>query len=155
MLLYQTPGRRPPRVTGCVVSIGPWGWVAARNEHAPSRFRDSVVGFVYQCLSRTRNLTASKQSFSRYETKEILDRWQWKCDVAKFSFQTIHSNVWAEDTLELPLWAKRGRKHCFSGQLVHAPLRGGTCAFTLKIVARVVNTMIKNSSCDDRPSIRT
>ena len=34
---------------------------------------------------------------------------------------------------------------------VHAPLRGGTCAFTLKIV----NTLINNSSRDDRPSIST
>ena len=36
---------------------------------------------------------------------------------------------------------------------VHAAVRGGTCAFTLKIV----NTLIKNSSmsCDDRPSIST
>ena len=33
----------------------------------------------------------------------------------------------------------------------HAGARGGTCAFTLKIV----NTLIKNSSRDDRPSIST
>ena len=33
----------------------------------------------------------------------------------------------------------------------HAAARGGTCAFTLKIV----NTLIENSSRDDRPSIST
>jgi len=39
----------------------------------------------------------------------------------------------------------------FLGLFVHAAVRGGTCAFTLKIV----NTLIKNSSRDDRPSIST
>ena len=39
----------------------------------------------------------------------------------------------------------------FLGLLVHAAVRGGTCAFTLKIV----NKLIKNSSRDDRPSIST
>ena len=34
---------------------------------------------------------------------------------------------------------------------VHAAVRGGTCAFTLKIV----NTLIKNSSRDEKPSIST
>ena len=33
----------------------------------------------------------------------------------------------------------------FLGLFVHAAVRGGTCAFTLKIV----NTLIKNSSRDD------
>ena len=40
---------------------------------------------------------------------------------------------------------------CFLMLFVHAAARGGTCAFTLKIV----NTMIKNSSRDDRPLILT
>ena len=39
----------------------------------------------------------------------------------------------------------------FLGLYVYAAVRGGTCAFTLKIV----NTLIKNSSRDDRPSIST
>ena len=39
----------------------------------------------------------------------------------------------------------------FLGLVVHAAVRGGTCAFKLKIV----NTLIKNSSRDDRPSIST
>ena len=54
----------------------------------------------------------------------------------------------AEDTLIPPLWEKRGIFFFFS---VHAAARGGTCAFTLKIV----NTLIKDSSRDDRPSIST
>ena len=39
----------------------------------------------------------------------------------------------------------------FLGLFVHAAVRGGICAFTLKIV----NTLIKNSSRDDKPSIST
>ena len=39
----------------------------------------------------------------------------------------------------------------FLGLFVHAAVRGETCAFTLKIG----NTLIKNSSSDDRPSIST
>ena len=37
----------------------------------------------------------------------------------------------------------------FLGLFVHSAVRGGTCAFTLKIV----NTLIKNSSRDDKPSV--
>ena len=55
-----------------------------------------------------------------------------------------------EDTLVPPLWGTR-EKNVFLGLFVQAAVRGGTCAFTLKIV----NTLIKNSSRDDRPSIST
>ena len=44
-----------------------------------------------------------------------------------------------------------GQKVCFLGLFVHAAVRGGTCGFTLKNV----NTLIKDSSRDDRPSIST
>ena len=44
-----------------------------------------------------------------------------------------------------------GKKNVFPGLFVHTAVRGGTCAFTLKIV----NTLIKNSSRDDRHSIST
>ena len=59
----------------------------------------------------------------------------------------------AEDTLVPPLWGTREKKcFVFPGLFVHDAVRGGTtCAFTLKIV----NTPIKNSSRDDRPSIST
>ena len=48
-------------------------------------------------------------------------------------------------------YGENGQKMFFFGLFVHAAVRGGTCAFTLKIV----NTLIKNSSRDDRPSIST
>ena len=44
---------------------------------------------------------------------------------------------------------QNGKKMCFFNIIVHAAARGGTCALTLKIVS----TLIKNSSRDDRPSI--
>ena len=39
----------------------------------------------------------------------------------------------------------------YVGLFVHAAIRGGTCDFKLKIV----NTLIKNSTRNDRPSIST
>ena len=63
MFLYQTPGRRPPRITGRVVTTVTRGWIGAPDEHAPFKFHDAVVGFVDRCLSRTRNLTASNLTF--------------------------------------------------------------------------------------------
>ena len=57
----------------------------------------------------------------------------------------------AEDTLVPPLWEHEKKMFVFLGLFVHAAVRGGTRTFTLKIV----NTLIKNSSRDDRPSIST
>ena len=48
-------------------------------------------------------------------------------------------------------YGEHGKINGFLGLFVHDAVRGGTCAFTLKIV----NTLIKNSSHDDRPSIST
>ena len=49
-------------------------------------------------------------------------------------------------------YGEHGKKvFVFQGLFVHAAVRGGTCAFTFKIV----NTLVKNSSRDDRPSIST
>ena len=59
MCLYQTPGRRPPRITGRFVNTVTRGWVGAPNERAPFRFHGAVAVFVHRCLSRTRNLAAS------------------------------------------------------------------------------------------------
>ena len=59
MCLYQTPGQRPPRITGRFVNTVTRGGVGAPNESAPFRFHGAVVGFVDRCLSRTRNLAAS------------------------------------------------------------------------------------------------
>ena len=64
MCFYQTPGRRPTRITGRVVNTATRGWVGAPNDHAPFRLHDAIVGFVDRCVSRTRILAASKLSFS-------------------------------------------------------------------------------------------
>ena len=62
MCLYQTPGRRQPRITaGRFVNKVTRGWVGAPNERAPFRFHGAVVGFVDRYLSRTRNLAASNE----------------------------------------------------------------------------------------------
>ena len=61
MCLYQTPGRRPPPITGRFVNTVTKGWVGAPNERAPLRFHGAVVGFVDRCLSRTRNLAAANK----------------------------------------------------------------------------------------------
>ena len=57
-----------------------------------------------------------------------------------------------QDTLSYRRYGEHGKKKfvCL-GLFVYAAVRGGTCAFTLKIV----NTLTKNSSRDDRPSIST
>ena len=78
-------------------------------------------------------------------------------DVAKFFFPNYSEKKSAQDTL-VPPWGKREKNVCFLNiscsffhkiSFVHAAARGGTCALTLKIV----NTLIENSSRDDRPSI--
>ena len=71
---------------------------------------------------------------------------------SKVIFPNYSKKKPAEDTLVPLLWGTREKKmFVFLGSFVHAAVRGGTCAFTLKIV----NTLIKNSSRDDRPSIST
>ena len=50
MFLYQTSGRRPPRITGRVVNTVTRGWVGAPDERAPFRIHDAVVGFDDRCL---------------------------------------------------------------------------------------------------------
>ena len=59
---YQTPGRRPTRITGHVVNTVTRGWVGAPNECSPLKPHDVVVGFVDRCLSGTHNLAASISS---------------------------------------------------------------------------------------------
>ena len=61
MCLYQTPGRRPPPITGRFVNTVTRGWVGIPNECAPFRFHGAVVGFVDRYLPRTRNLAASNK----------------------------------------------------------------------------------------------
>ena len=66
MSLYQTPGRRPPPITSRFVNTVTRGWVGAPEGRAPFRFHGAVVGFVDQCLSRTRNLAASNKHLAEF-----------------------------------------------------------------------------------------
>ena len=66
MCLHQTPGRRPPPITGRFVNNVTRGWVGAPNERTPFRFHGAVLCFVERCLSRTRNLTASSQLLAEF-----------------------------------------------------------------------------------------
>ena len=71
MCLYQTPGRRPPPITGRFVNTVTRGWVGAPNERAPFRFHGAVVGFVDRCLSRTRNLAASNKHLVEFSQADL------------------------------------------------------------------------------------
>ena len=66
LCLYQTPGRRPPPITGRFVNTVTREWVGASNEHAPFRFHGAVVGFVDRCLFRTRNPAASNKHSAEF-----------------------------------------------------------------------------------------
>ena len=65
-VLYQTPGRRPPPITGRFVNAVTGEWVGAPNGRAPFRFHGAVVGFADRCLSRTRNLAASNKHLAEF-----------------------------------------------------------------------------------------
>ena len=60
-MCYQTPGRRPPPITGRCVNTVTGGWVGTLNERASFRFHGVLVGFVDRCLCRTRYLAASNK----------------------------------------------------------------------------------------------
>ena len=66
MCLHQTPGRRPPPITGRFENTMTRGWVGAPNGRAPFRFHGAVVDFVARCLSRTRNLAASNKHLAEF-----------------------------------------------------------------------------------------
>ena len=66
MCLYQTPGRRPPPITGRFANTVTRWWVGAPKGRAPFRFHGAVVGFVDRCLSRTRNLAASNKHLAEF-----------------------------------------------------------------------------------------
>ena len=53
---------------------------------------------------------------------------------SKVIFPNYSKKKPAEDTLVPPLWETREKNVCFLGLFVHAAVRGGTCAFSLKIV---------------------
>ena len=54
MFFSQTPGRRPPYITGLRVNSVTLGWVGAPNERAPLRVHDAIAVFSIRCLTRTR-----------------------------------------------------------------------------------------------------
>ena len=87
MFLYQTPGRRPPHITGRVVNTATRGWVGVPNARAPFIFHDAVVSFVNRCPSRTRNLAASNLSFGRVFLRPILAQHLATKYVFRFFFQ--------------------------------------------------------------------
>ena len=66
VFLYQTPGRRPPPITGRFFNTVTKGWVGAPSRRTPFRFHGAVVRFVDRCLSRTRNLAASYKHLAEF-----------------------------------------------------------------------------------------
>ena len=71
MCLYQTPGRRPPPITGRFVNTVTRGWVGAPNERAPFRFHTAVVDFVDRFQSGTRNLAASNKHLAEFSQANL------------------------------------------------------------------------------------
>ena len=51
LFLYQTPGRRPPPITGRFVNTVTRGWVGATNERAPFKFHGADVVFFCRSMS--------------------------------------------------------------------------------------------------------
>ena len=67
MCWNQTPGRRPPPVTGRFMNtVVTRGWARAPDERPPFRFHGAVVDFVHRCLSRTRNLADSSKHLAEF-----------------------------------------------------------------------------------------
>ena len=94
MCLYQTPGRRPPPITGRFVNTVTRGWVGAPNGRAPFRFHDTVVGFVDRCLSRTRNLAALNKHLAEFFSGQDRPR-NFFFRFFFFEFETFFSKICA------------------------------------------------------------
>ena len=99
----------------------------------------------HRCLGRSTPRSAGRRSRScRCVKQEIyilaVRPMTMETRCCKVFFPNYSKKKTAEDTLVPPLWGKR--KKVFFGLFVHTAVRGGTCAFTLKIV----NRLIKNSS---------
>ena len=93
MCWYQTPGRRPPLITGCLVITVTRGWVGAPNERAPFISHGAVVGFVDRCLSGTRNLAASNLTFGWVFLRPILAQHLARNYFSQFFFQ-VWNVIW-------------------------------------------------------------
>ena len=66
MFFAQTPGRRPPCITGLRVNSVTLGWVGAPNECAPLRVHDAIAVFAALCLTRTRIADQGLGGFHEY-----------------------------------------------------------------------------------------
>ena len=104
---------------------------AVRCAHIHIRDVDDAGFLLMLCVhspGATRVLLANKiiVPFLRPMTMET------RC--SKVIFPNYSKKEPAEDTLVPPLWGTRGFFFFFVGLFVHAAVRGGTCAFTLKIV---------------------
>ena len=94
MCLNQMPGRRPQRITGRFVNTLTRGWVGTPNERAPFRFHGAVVGFVHQCLSRTRNLASSSHILAEFFSGRF---WRKICPGILFVFLKLSLALFFED----------------------------------------------------------
>ena len=66
MYLYQTPGRRPPPITGRFVITVTTAWSEPLTSAPRSEFMAQSLVFVDRCLSRTRNLAASNEHLAEF-----------------------------------------------------------------------------------------
>ena len=123
MCLYQTPGRRPPPITGRFVDSVTRGWVGAPNGRAPFRFHGAVVGFVDRCLSRTRNLATSNKHLAAFFSGRSWPKIGPGIILFGVSekFETFFSNICAHseryrnllaDIFEIPTFYGNGIKIC-------------------------------------------
>ena len=140
----------------------------APRSNCPRRFWEIDPEILHTCfICSWRTVSVFRFFFPAGNVRPLKPRlMETRC--CKVCFQTPKKKT-AEDTLVPPLSGKRkkktmivllilsGRTHSWFFSTfykilpVHAAARGGTCVFTLKIV----NTLIKNISRDDRPSIST
>ena len=106
-----------------------WGFVGSDGSRRYGcSYSGTQLGHSTRASSTTMETRCPKSSFQTFQKRNRLEIRSYRC------------------------YGEHGEKmFVFLGLFVHAAVRGGTCAFTLKIV----NTLIKNSSRGDRPSIST
>ena len=68
---------------------------------------------------------------------------------SKVIFPNYSKKKPAEDTVVPPLWVTREKMFVFLGLFVHAAVRGGTCAFTLKIVSTLIQKQLTRREASD------
>ena len=122
-----------------------------RNLHAPLRKHRSRVPAKYFCGFSLTTFQSWGSFFSLAKNRTFFI----PVTMETRSSKVIFRNYSKRNRLEIHSYRRYGehgeKMFVFLGLFVHSAVRGGTCAFTLKIV----NTLIKNSSRDDKPSIST